>query len=323
MLLPKNLLSVARRGIHTLVDPLRPLLAQIVVIRRCNLACGYCNEYDAFSPPVPLETLKARVDHLASLGTLILTLTGGEPLLHPKLDELVAHAVSKGMVCTSITNGYPVTKKWIQRLNDAGLTLVQISIDNLEPNAVSQKSLSKIGHKLALLKEHAKFAVNVNAVMGSCSPADTRKLVGEVEKLGFYMTVGIMHDAHGQLDPGLAGDELATLYEEMRGRSKKSIFHRAGEGWEERMIRDGEAPWKCRAGARYLYVDEYGKVSYCSQRRDNPSFDLMTYGKAELRAGFETRKGCEDQCTIACVRRASAFDGWRAQPLSEAATVTG
>ena len=48
-----------------------------------NLACEYCNEYDDFSKPVPTETMFRRVDKLAELGTSVITISGGEPLLHP------------------------------------------------------------------------------------------------------------------------------------------------------------------------------------------------------------------------------------------------
>src|SRR5246127_3875305 len=119
-----------------------PLLAQIVVTRRCNLACGYCNEYDDHSPPVPLEDLLARVDHLASLNTASITFTGGEPLLHPDLDKVVRAARGHGMIVTMITNGFRLTRDWIDRLNAAGLQGMQISIDNLKPDEVSMKSLS-------------------------------------------------------------------------------------------------------------------------------------------------------------------------------------
>jgi MoaA/NifB/PqqE/SkfB family radical SAM enzyme len=301
------------RGARAAILPLTPMLVQMVVTRRCNLSCGYCNEFDETSDPIPTAVLERQIDHVASLGTLVLTFTGGEPLLHPDLDRLIARARGRGLVVTSITNGYPVTRRWIERLNDAGLTLLQISIDNLEPNDVSQKSLSKVAPKLELLRRHAKFGVNVNAVLGSSSPAHTRLLVDEVERYGFYMTVGLMHDHLGQLDPGLAGDELAGLYREMRARSKKSVFHHAGEGWEDVIIADGRAPFKCRAGSRYLYVDEHGVVSYCSQRRGEPGVPLLDYGIEHLRDGSRLGKGCEDRCTIACVRRASALDGWRGQ----------
>ena len=74
-----------------LVSTDHPVMAHIIPIRRCNLACKYCNEFDDFSKPIPLETMKRRVDDLARLGTTIVTLSGGEPLLHPELDELIAH----------------------------------------------------------------------------------------------------------------------------------------------------------------------------------------------------------------------------------------
>ena len=66
-----------------------PILAQIIPIRRCNLACTYCNEYDKTSPPVPTQEMLRRIDKLGELGTTIITFSGGEPMLHPDLDRLI------------------------------------------------------------------------------------------------------------------------------------------------------------------------------------------------------------------------------------------
>ncbi len=311
--LPPHPLKTAGRALQAMRRPESPLLAQLVVIRRCNLSCGYCNEYDDYSPPIPLEELFARVDHLAELGCLVLTLTGGEPFMHPQLDQVVARAVSHGMVVTSISNAYPITKGWTERMNEAGLSLLQVSVDNMEPNEVSQKSWSKIKKRLLVLKEHAKFKLNINAVLGSSPPAQTRQLIDEIRALGFYMTVGLLHDEQGQIDPGLIGDILPEFYEEMRALCNKSFFHQFGEGWEQKMLQGGTAPWRCRAGARYLYIDEFGKVAYCSQRRAEPGTPLLEYTRADLKREYDRPKGCEDSCTIACVRRASSLDEWRPQ----------
>ena len=311
--LPPYPLKTVARALKAMRRPESPLLAQLVVIRRCNLSCGYCNEYDDYSPPIPVEELFARVDRLAELGCLVLTLTGGEPFMHPNLDEVVARAVSHGMVVTAISNAYPITKGWIERMNDAGLSLLQVSVDNMEPNDVSQKSWSKIKKRLLLLKEHARFKLNINAVLGSSPPKQTRELIDEIRSLGFYMTVGLLHNEQGQIDPGLIGDILPEFYEEMRALCNKSFFHQFGEGWEHKMLRGGTAPWRCRAGARYLYIDEFGKVAYCSQRRAEPDIALLKYTRDDLKREFDRPKGCEDSCTIACVRRASSLDEWRPQ----------
>src|SRR5579864_6699123 len=94
-----------------------PIMAHIIPIRRCNLSCTYCNEYDDFSKPVPTETMIARIDQLADLGTVVVTLSGGEPLLHPDLDEIIAAMRRRGLIASMITNGYLLTPDRVQRLN--------------------------------------------------------------------------------------------------------------------------------------------------------------------------------------------------------------
>src|SRR5678815_2132329 len=102
-------------------DKDRPLIANLIITRRCNLSCGYCYEYDKVSPPVPLETLKERIDHIARLRAVFVTMTGGESLLHPGAHQLVAYARARGLVPFLNTNGYLLTRAWIERLNEAGL----------------------------------------------------------------------------------------------------------------------------------------------------------------------------------------------------------
>src|SRR5689334_12045649 len=70
----------AREFLRGLVDTSHPLLVQIIPIRRCNIDCGYCNEYDKVSPPIPTDTMKRRIDKLAALGTSVVAFSGGEPM---------------------------------------------------------------------------------------------------------------------------------------------------------------------------------------------------------------------------------------------------
>ncbi|HTC41149.1 MAG TPA: radical SAM protein, partial [Candidatus Acidoferrales bacterium] len=118
-----------------------PFLVHIIPMRRCNLDCTYCNEFDDTSKPVPLEEMKKRLDALADMGTSILTISGGEPLMHPELDDVIRHIRKRGMIAGLITNGFFLNKERIERLNEAGLEHLQISIDNAVPDEVSKKSL--------------------------------------------------------------------------------------------------------------------------------------------------------------------------------------
>jgi len=295
-----------------------PLLAHIIPIRRCNLACEYCNEFDDFSKPVPLETMFRRIDKLGELGTSVVTISGGEPLLHPELDEVIRRIRHNGMVAGLITNGYLLVAERIQRLNKAGLEWLQISIDNVNPDDVSKKSLKVLDKKLELLAEHADFHVNINSVVGGGvkNPQDALAIGRRAMALGFSSTIGIIHDGDGQVQP-LTEDERA-VYQEMKSMEKRS-FTRIN-AFQDNISQGRPNQWRCRAGARYLYVCEDGLVHYCSQQRGYPAVPLEKYTVADIRREFLTEKSCAPHCTVSCVHQVSVFDSWRA-PQQPAAAV--
>ncbi len=287
----------------------RPLLVHIIPMRRCNLACTYCNEYDNFSKPVPLETMKRRIDKLADLGTVMVGISGGEPLMHPDLDELIGHVKRRGMLIGMLTNGYLLTTERIQRLNRAGLEFLQISIDNVEPDDISKKSLKVLRGKLELLARYAEFGVNINTVVGAGvnHPEDAIEIATVAHDLGFSTSVGIVHDGDGRLQP--LGEHEQSIYRAVKKIGKK------GFGWmnkfEDNLVQGKANNWKCRAGARYLYVDEDGLVHYCSQQRGYPAVPLESYTQQDIRREYATEKSCAPYCTVACVNRVSVVDGWR------------
>src|SRR5438477_12665924 len=144
-----------REFVRGLTHTAHPLLVQIIPIRRCNFDCGYCNEYDKVSPPVATDVMLRRIDQLAELGTSVVAFSGGEPMLHPDLDVLIRRIRGRGMMAGLITNGYFLVPKRIAELNEAGLDFLQISIDNIEPDEVSKKSLRLLDGKLQHLRDHA------------------------------------------------------------------------------------------------------------------------------------------------------------------------
>jgi MoaA/NifB/PqqE/SkfB family radical SAM enzyme len=294
-----------------------PVLAHIIPTRRCNLSCSYCNEYDDFSKPVPAAEMYRRIDKLADLGTSIISMSGGEPLLHPELDDLIARVRSHGCISGMITNGYLLMPDRIKRLNRAGLEHMQISIDNSKPDDVSKKSLKVLDKKLQMLAEYAEFHVNINSVVGGGihNPEDALEVGRRAVDLGFTSTVGIIHDHDGQLQP--LSDKEREVFLQMKQMGKKNYARL--NFFQDNIANGRENQWKCRSGARYLYVCEDGLVHYCSQQRGYPAIPLADYTVEHIRREFITEKSCAPRCTIACVHYTSYMDFWRAPQTIPAA----
>jgi MoaA/NifB/PqqE/SkfB family radical SAM enzyme len=305
----------ARMVAAALKSPHRPILAQIIPIRRCNLSCVYCNEYDKTSEPVPVEEMARRIDRLAALGTLAITFSGGEPLLHPELETLVERIRGANIIATLITNGYLLTAERIKRLNRAGLDYLQISIDNVEPDDVSKKSLKVLDQKLRLLAKFAEFDVTINSVLGSSirRPEDALIIARRVEELGFKGTVGVIHDHSGQLQP--LNEPQRRVYDEILNSRRKSFFSfDYYNQFQKNLVSGLPNQWHCRAGGRYLYICEDGLTHYCSQQRGFPGVPLDSYTLDNLERESKAVKSCAPYCSISCVHQVAALDDLRENP---------
>jgi MoaA/NifB/PqqE/SkfB family radical SAM enzyme len=292
------------------------VLAHVVPVRRCNLACTYCNEFDDHSQPVPIDVMLRRIDRLAALGTTAIHLSGGEPLLHPDLDHIIRRIRSHGILAGVLTNGYLLTRNRIRALNRAGLDQLQISIDNVLPDTVSKKSLKVLDSKIELLALTAEFDVNINSVLGGGvrNPEDALIVARRAQDLGIIGTVGIIHDASGRVQP--LAPEQRRVYDQII-ELQPDRFHSFARysRFQENMIEGRPNSWHCRAGSRYLYICEEGLVHWCSQRRGTPGKPLESYTEQDLDRQFDVEKPCAPCCTVGCVHRVAVLDQFRERPL--------
>ncbi len=106
----------------------RPVLANYYVTYRCNATCSFCDIWEKPSPYVTLEQAERNLSDLKRLGVKVIDFTGGEPLLHREIDQLLALAKSKGFITTITTNGllYP---KWAERLRGL-VDMLHFSLDS-------------------------------------------------------------------------------------------------------------------------------------------------------------------------------------------------
>jgi len=179
----------------------------------------------------------------------------------------VRHIRSHGMIAGLIRRLLLHSDR-IQRLNDAGLDNLQISIDNVAPDEVSRKSLRVLDKNCVTWQSTRTLSINIQFSHRRRDQATGRCAYrGEAAvELGFSTTVGVIHDGDGTLKP---------LTE-----TEKQIFHsvkklgnedHARLNWFQDSIAEGKPyEWRCRSGSRYLYICEDGLVHWCSQQRGYP-----------------------------------------------------
>jgi molybdenum cofactor biosynthesis enzyme MoaA len=293
------------RTILRLVFRKAPLEAQLIVTRRCNLSCGYCTEYDKVSEFVPLETLKQRIDAIHRLDVVNVALLGGEPLMHPDLPEIVAYADRRAQVSVT-TNGFLLTEGLIRRLNDAGLANMEVSIDALGADRTSyiQKCLKTTRPKLLLLRRFAKFDLFVNLVLCDQTRGEFEEAVRELKELGIPVTIDLLHDARGAI--AIQGQEYSDLWQ--RYYVGRTLQAHLDQDYGAQLLEGQRPRWQCRAGSRFLYVDEFGNVQFCSAQRGRLNKPIVEYTRRDLREQGRTYKGCEEGCSLLCVYRNSVLD---------------
>ena len=105
-----------------------PVLCNYYITYRCNASCGFCDIWERPSPYITMEQARQNFKDLKRLGVKVIDFTGGEPLLHRQIDELLRAAKEEGFITTLTTNTllYP---KWSEKL--AGLIdMLHFSVDS-------------------------------------------------------------------------------------------------------------------------------------------------------------------------------------------------
>lgn len=114
-----------------LSEPMRPILCNYYTTYRCNAKCGFCDIWEQPSPLIDLDDAICNLKDLSRLGVRVVDFTGGEPLLHPQLDQLLDAARHFGMRTSVTTNGllYPKRAESLAGKVD----LLHFSIDAADP----------------------------------------------------------------------------------------------------------------------------------------------------------------------------------------------
>jgi hypothetical protein len=197
-------------------------LAHIIPMRRCNLSCAYCNEYDKVSDPVPTEEVLRRIDKLATLGTGIITISGGEPLLHPGLDVIIRAIRSHRAIATIIQwlpadPGPYSTAESRRPRSSADLDRQRHAGRGFKEESEGARPQAPMAARTRAVRRQHQFCSG-----GMAHPEDALTITRRALQLGFDTTVGIIHDHDGQLEP--LKEDVRAVYDQILKERKSALF---------------------------------------------------------------------------------------------------
>ena len=246
----------------------KPLQCSLYVTDRCNLDCAYCTEYDNSRPHPSLDDLKKWIRKIRELGTMRIALVGGEPLVHPNIVELVRYCRELGFATSLTTNGFLLTRKLVAELEDAGLQVMQISVDRMTPSAITKKSFKTILPKLDYFHD-SKISLHITGVICADTLPESEAVLETGLSRGIPTEVRLVHadPLHRfRVDRGPAG-RTRTLHR-FDDRTKTP------RGEDSHQRGDPQLPTESPPG-RACRVDVYGWLQIILRLRAGEILDLQ------------------------------------------------
>lgn len=288
----------------------RPLQCSLYVTDRCNLDCGYCTEYDNSAPHPATADLVRWLDKIRSLGTERVALVGGEPLLHPDIVALVRHARGLGMSTSLTTNGFLLTAGLVRDLEQAGLGVMQVSIDRVTPSAITRKSLKTLERKLDLLRG-SPIKLHLTGVICEDTLDECEQVLEFGLSRGIPTELRLVHagpDGTMLVRPGDRERARAVIEGMIARKQRGEAVHTTRALLDYQLDLLDEHPraldWTCAAGHKLFFVSARGKFFECSMRHTER--DLLSMTLDDLKA-YSRRKECQEGCGVYCAIGVSMF----------------
>ena len=296
-----NILESGKR----LVDR-KPLQCSLYVTDRCNLDCAYCTEYDNSRPHPGLDDLKKWIRKIRELGTMRIALVGGEPLVHPNIVELVRYCRELGFATSLTTNGFLLTRKLVAELEDAGLQVMQISVDRMTPSPITKKSFKTILPKLDYFQD-SKISLHITGVICADTLPEAQAVLETGLSRGIPTEVRLVHADplnRFRVERG-PREEVERFIDSMIDRKRRGEKIHTSEAilnYQRSLLRGEHVEWTCVAGYKLFFVSAQGKFWICSMVHTDKH--IMDVTLDDLYANYR-KKSCQAGCGVYCAVSAS------------------
>ena len=284
----------------------KPLQCSLYVTDRCNLDCAYCTEYDNSRPHPSLNDLTKWIRKIRDLGTMRIALVGGEPLTHPNIVELVRYCRELGFATSLTTNGFLLTRKLVDQLENAGLQVMQISVDRMTPSPITKKSFKTVLPKLDYFT-NSKISLHITGVICADTLPESEAVLETGLSRGIPTEVRLVHADPLQrfrVDRGRR-EELERFIDcmiERKRRGEKIHTSEAILNYQRSLLRGESVEWTCMAGYKLFFVSAQGKFWICSMVHTDKH--IMDVTLDDLYANYR-KKSCQAGCGVYCAVSAS------------------
>jgi MoaA/NifB/PqqE/SkfB family radical SAM enzyme len=253
----------------------RPLLVHFEVTRRCNARCGFCDYWKTPSSERANETERCAAA-ARFFNPMLVTFTGGEPLLRRDLEALVraVHDAIRIKYITLITHGGMLTPARAVALWDAGVSQFNISLDYLDDRHDAARGIPGLSEKIfdtvTGMRSAGITAIRFNTVIKADNLDQLMPIVMHARALGCGVNFSVYTDfKNGNRDhlitsDGLAPAEAAVAELLAFKRGHRGVITNSDYYLEQipRYLR-GEMREPCRSGIRTIHIDPSGQVKRC------------------------------------------------------------
>jgi len=300
---------------------LRPIIPYLFTEWKCNYDCHYCWSYNNKVKGMTEDTAKRSIDWLHGIGSRVLALMGGEPLLRPKfIHKIVYYSAKKDIFVYLPTNGRLMKPDVIDRLGDAGVATVNLAVDSVKDRKSLPKALEPIMPYFKYLvsrQHHYGYTVMFNINICRNNMDDVRELTEIAHDHGIATDYHInespmteqTHFKH--LDENVTYltpddwskvDDLLDYLDAKRHNEGYKMVNQSKHMQDMKQLMRGEVPpWKCRAGQNSLIIRTDGTLAPCFPMY-SVTHDWGTIENPKFEAGQldEMKQECSKHCLSTC-----------------------
>jgi MoaA/NifB/PqqE/SkfB family radical SAM enzyme len=301
-----------KKGLYVLSFLQRKLVhVNLQILYTCNCRCTICDfwrDERTHEPPMSLEAIGTLARKLSYLGPQIVSIGGGEPMLHKDLVRIV-EVLSREHIPVMITNGWYMTPELARALFRAGMYEVSVSIDYADPakhdtQRGKQGAFERAVSALRVLQENRVKPYQrvhmISVVMGD-NINEIENLILLSRDLGVTYLVTLYSSKRGDQSFGSADSGLSRHLLNLKEKYPEFVSLQGYIAKFTQASADGGiAP--CYAGANLMNIDSQGNVTTCIDRLENPAGNILTDNIETIRTTLLTRQraGSCAKCWTSC-----------------------